>query len=75
MNVQSIPDLRELRVGGLLSMLVPVIKALEKHGRATPENAWIQFEQFKRSQQHLYCAAEFIELENRMIEQFPWIDE
>ena len=75
MNVQSIPDLRELRVDGLLSMLVPVIKALEKHGRATPENAWIQFEQFKRSQQHLYCAAEFIELENRMIEQFPWIDE
>ena len=75
MNVQSIPDLRELRVGGLLSMLVPVIKALEKHGRATPENAWIQFEQFKRSQQHLYCAAEFIELEDRMIEQFPWIDE
>ena len=75
MNVRSIPDLRELRVDGLLSMLVPVIKALEKHGRATPENAWIQFEQFKRSQQHLYCAAEFIELENRMIEQFPWIDE
>ena len=75
MNVQSIPDLRELRVNGLLSMLVPVIKALEKHGRATPENAWVQFEQFKRSQQHLYCAAEFIELEDWMIEQFPWIDE
>ena len=75
MNVRSIPDLRELRVDELCIMLVPRIKALEKHDRATPDNAWTQFEQFKRSQQHLYCAAEFIELENRMIEQFPWIDE